>query len=198
MTRAPTSTTKEDPHMPIDTLDPRAALLVIDLQRGTLGNPMAHPIDEIVAKAAELTAAFRGRGLPVVLANVEGTPGRRNDYGGSAREYPSEFTELAPELDRQPEDVTISRRTWSAFAGTDLDGTLSALGVTQVVIVGVATSFGVESTARHAYDHGYNVVLATDAMTDLRAEAHENSITRIFPLLGQTGTTAEIAALVAA
>jgi hypothetical protein len=58
-----------------------------------------------------------------VLANVEGTPGGRNDYGGSAREYPSEFTELAAELDQQPEDVTISRRTWSAFAGTDLDGT---------------------------------------------------------------------------
>jgi nicotinamidase-related amidase len=184
--------------MPIDTLDPRAALLVIDLQRGTLGNPMAHPVDEIVAKAAELTAAFRARKLPVVLSNVEGTPGGRNDYGGSAREYPSEFTELAPQLDRQPEDVTITRRTWSAFAGTDLDAKLSALGVTQVVIVGVATSFGVESTARHAYDHGYNVVLATDAMTDLHAEAHENSVTRVFPLLGQTGTTAEIVALVAA
>ena len=184
--------------MPIDTLDPRAALLVIDLQRGTLGNPMVHPVDEIVAMVAELTVAFRARGLPVVLANVEGTPGGRNDYGGSAREYPGEFTELAPELDQQPEDVTITRRTWSAFAGTDLDGTLSALGVTQVVIIGVATSFGVESTARHAYDHGYNVVLATDAMTDLRAEAHENSITRIFPLLGQTGTTAEIVALAAA
>ena len=184
--------------MPIDTLDPRAALLVIDLQRGTLGNPMVHPVDEIVAKAAELTVAFRARKLPVVLANVEGTPGGRNNYGGSAREYPSEFTELAPELDQQPEDVTVTRRTWSAFAGTELEATLSALGVTQVVIVGVATSFGVESSARDAYDHGYNVVLATDAMTDLRAEAHENSVTRIFPLLGQTGTTAEILALAAA
>jgi nicotinamidase-related amidase len=184
--------------MPIDMLDPRAALLVIDLQHGTLANPTVHPVDEIVAKAAELVGAFRARGLPVVLASVEGTPGGRNDYGGSAREYPSEFTELAPELDQQPEDVTITRRTWSAFAGTDLDGTLSALGVTQVVIVGVATSFGVESTARHAYDHGYNVVLATDAITDLRAEAHENSVTRIFPLLGQTGTTAEIIASAAA
>jgi nicotinamidase-related amidase len=180
--------------MPIDRLDAHPALLVIDLQRGTLNNPTVHPGDMVVAKATELITAFRARGLPVVLANVDGTPAGHNDYGGSAREYPHEFTELVPELDQQPDDLTVTRRTWSAFAGTDLDAKLSALGVTQVVIAGVATSFGVESTARHAYDHGYNVVLAVDAMTDIRAESHENSLTRVFPLLGQTGTTSEIVA----
>ena len=183
--------------VPIDRLDARPALLVIDLQRGTLSNPMAHPSDIVVANATKLLTAFRSRGLPVVLANVEGTPGGRNDYGGSARQYPPEFTELVPELDRQPDDLTVTRRTWSAFAGTDLHATLSASGVTQVVIAGVATSFGVESTGRDAYDLGYNVVLAIDAMTDIRVESHENSLTRVFPLLGQTGTTSEIAAQLA-
>lgn len=180
--------------MPIDRLDTHPALLVIDLQRGTLSNPMVHPSGEIVAKVTELLTAFRARGLPVVLASVEGTPGGRNDYGGSARDYPQEFTELVPELDQQPEDLTVARRAWNAFAGTDLDARLAALGVTQVVIVGVATSFGVESTARHAYDHGYNVVLAIDAMTDLRTESHENSLARILPVLGETATTSEIIA----
>jgi len=86
--------------MPIDRLDTHPALLVIDLQRGTLSNPMVHPSGEIVAKVTELLTAFRARGLPVVLASVEGTPGGRNDYGGSARDYPQEFTELVPELDQ--------------------------------------------------------------------------------------------------
>jgi nicotinamidase-related amidase len=67
--------------------------------------------------------------------------------------------------------------------------------VTQVIIVGLATSFGVESTARQAYDLGYNVVLVTDAMSDMRAEAHDNSVSRIFPILGETGTTGDILGL---
>ena len=180
--------------MTIATLDPRPALLVIDLQSGTLANPTAHPTETIVANARELIGAFRTRGLPVVLARVDGTPGGRTDYGGGAREFPSAFAELAPALDPQPTDIIVTRRTWSAFAGTDLDATLAALDVTQVVIVGVATSFGVESTARHAYDHGYTVTLATDAMTDPRAEAHDNSVTRIFPALGETGSTAQVIA----
>ena len=118
--------------MPMDRLDARPALLVIDLQRGTLSNPTVHPGDMVVAKANELITAFRARGLPVVLANVYGTPPGRNDYGGSSREYPREFTELVSELDRQPDDLTITRRTWSAFAGPDLQAKLSALGVTQL------------------------------------------------------------------
>jgi isochorismate hydrolase len=77
----------------------------------------------------------------------------------------------------------------------DRAGPLKERGVTQVVIAGVATSFGVESTARQAYDDGYNVTLAIDAMTDVRAESHEHSVTRVFPVLGETGSTADILAL---
>jgi len=65
-------------------------------------------------------------------------------------------------------------------------------GVTQVVLAGMATSFGVESTARDAYDLGFNVVLALDAITDPNPEAHHNSVTRVFPALGQTGQASEI------
>jgi nicotinamidase-related amidase len=86
----------------------------------------------------------------------------------------------------------VTKQTWGAFTGTDLAAHLKALGVTQVVFAGVATSIGVESTARHAYELGFNVTLAVDAMTDLNSEAHSNSITRIFPRLGETGTTQEI------
>jgi nicotinamidase-related amidase len=86
----------------------------------------------------------------------------------------------------------VTKRTWGAFTNTGLDEHLKNLGVTQVVIAGVATSIGVESTARHAHEHGFNVTLAVDAMTDISREAHTNSITRIFPRLGETGTSQEI------
>ncbi|GAA3366521.1 hypothetical protein GCM10020366_70460 [Saccharopolyspora gregorii] len=86
----------------------------------------------------------------------------------------------------------VTKRNWGAFHGTDLDVQLRRRGVTQIVLGGIATSLGVESTARAAHEHGYHVTLATDAMTDLDAEAHRNSLERIFPRLGETGTTDEV------
>ena len=86
----------------------------------------------------------------------------------------------------------VTKRTWGAFATTDLEARLKALGVTQVVVAGVATGTGVEATARQAYEAGLNVTLAIDAMTDLRAEAHDYSIKNVFPRLGETGASHEI------
>ena len=88
--------------------------------------------------------------------------------------------------------ITVTKRSWGAFTNTGLYERLKKLGVTQVVIGGVATSIGVESTARQAHEHGFHVTLAVDAMTDMNPDAHHNSITRIFPRLGETGTTDEI------
>ncbi len=89
----------------------------------------------------------------------------------------------------------MTKRTWGAFASTDLEQRLTAVGVTQVVITGVATASGVESTARQAYEHGFNVTLALDAMTDRHADAHDNSVRNVFPRLGETGSTADVLAL---
>ena len=94
-----------------------------------------------------------------------------------------------PELERGPGDDQVTKRTWGAFLGTDLDAYLRARGATQIVLAGIATSIGVESTARSAYDLGYNVVLVTDAMTDRDADAHRNSVEKIFPRLGEIATT---------
>jgi nicotinamidase-related amidase len=100
-----------------------------------------------------------------------------------------------PQLDRQPGDILVTKKTWGAFASTDIQAQLEKRGVTQIVLAGIATTAGVESTARQAYEAGLHVTLAVDAMTDMSAEAHENSVKRIFPRLGETGTTAEIVAL---
>jgi len=181
--------------MTITTLDPKTALIIIDLQKGITAHPGAHPIDEIVANAATLTDAFRRHDLPVVLVNVAGTAPGRTEQALSKGPRPADWAELVPELNRQPQDHGVTKRTWGAFKDTDLEEHLKRKGVTQVVIAGIATSIGVESTARHAYELGFNVTLAVDAMTDRNAASHANSVTYIFPRLGETGTTQEIVAL---
>jgi nicotinamidase-related amidase len=98
-------------------------------------------------------------------------------------------------LDRQPSDIAITKRSWGAFATTDLEAQLKTRGVTQVVVAGVATSVGVEATARQAYEQELNVTLALDAMTDIREEAHEYSIGNVFPRISETGSTQEIISL---
>jgi len=178
--------------MTLTTIDPNTALIIVDLQKGIVGLPLIHPIDEVIKQAQALARAFRERGLPVVLVNVDGGAPGRTELPRPTIPRPEGWTDLIPELDRQPGDIVVTKKTWGAFASTDLEAQLKARGVTQVVIAGVATGTGVESTARQAHEQGFHVTLARDAMTDMRPEAHDYSIAKVFPRLGETGATQEI------
>lgn len=179
--------------MSVTTLDPKTALIVVDLQKALAMLPaVVPPLSETVANAAMLVEAFRRHDLPIVFVNVAGAAPGRNDQKHPAFTLPDEAMELLPELNRQPGDHLVTKRTWGAFTGTDLEAHLRARDVTQVVLTGVSTSIGVESTARQAHELGFNVTLAIDAMSETTAQAHENSLLRIFPRLGETGTTQAI------
>lgn len=184
--------------MSLTTLDPKTALIVIDLQNGIVALPAAHAVSPVIEKAAALAAAFRQHKLPVVLVNVAGGAPGRTEKPPRIGRLPTDWATLIPQLNQQPSDHLVTKKTWGAFTDTGLAETLKAQGVTQVVLCGVATSIGVESTARQAFELGFNVTLAIDAMTDLNAEAHANSIARIFPRLGETGTAQEIVDLIKA
>ncbi|MEV5721325.1 cysteine hydrolase [Amycolatopsis mediterranei] len=179
--------------MPLTTLDPTPAFVVIDLQKGIVAGSVA----SVVPNAAALAATFRKHDLPVMLVNVTGrAPGRTDadSHGSTAHTgtLPSGWAEIIDELEPQPSDHLITKRRRSAFHDTGLDTLLRDLGVTQIMLAGVSTSGGVESTARSAHDHGYHVVLATDAMADPDPDSHRHSLDRVFPKLGQTATSAEI------
>ncbi|MGW6214744.1 hydrolase [Streptomyces sp. NPDC055109] len=186
--------------MAVTTIDPRTALVVIDLQHGIVGNPGVgpHPAADVVERSVRLADAFRGHGLPVVLVRVTAAAdgadavSGRTDGASRGRSFPEGWDVIVDDLAGHPEDITVTKRNWGAFYGTDLDLQLRRRGITQIVLTGIATSIGVESSARAAHEHGYHVTLATDAMTDLDAETHRNSVDRIFPRLGETGTTDEI------
>jgi nicotinamidase-related amidase len=172
--------------MPVTTLDPKTALIVVDLQKGLINSPFIHPVADVIERTCALLKAFRQHNLPVVLVNVAGgAPGRT--------EQPRRFSTF-PEGFR---DIVVTTQTWGAFASSDLEAQLKANGVTQVVVTGVATGTGVEATARQAYEQGFHVTLALDAMTDVRPEAHAYSLASVFPRLGETGSTHEILNLLA-
>jgi len=179
-------------------LDSRTALIVVDLQKIVAAMPCAHPFEEVLKNAACLAGAFRQHDLPVVLVNVVGMAPGRTEQSHSGGGLPPDWSELLPELNQQPQDHLVSKKTWGAFTHTGLEDYLKSAGVTHVVVCGVATSVGVESTARQAHELGFNVTLAVDAMTDLSAEAHANSVERIFPKLGETGTSQDIVDLLSA
>ena len=174
--------------MPLSQLDSNAALIVIDIQKGTVVLPTVHPMGWVVANVAALAKAFRARDLPVILVNAAAlAPGRtETDFNFSP---PPDWTELVPELDRQPGDFAVTKFNVGAFYGTALDQILRRCGVSQVFLCGVITGSGVEATARQAYDHGYNVVLVTDAMTDLDPEVHQHAVEKVFPKIGETTWT---------
>lgn len=182
--------------MPLTALDSTAALIVIDLQKGIVSGRFIHPIGEVIDRTRALIDAFRAKNLPVVLVNVAGrAPGRTEQGQRSTLSFSEGWTDLLPQLDQQPSDIAVTKRSWGAFATTDIERQLKARDVTHVVVTGVVTSVGVEATARQAYEQGFNVTLALDAMTDTREEAHAYSIRNVFPRVGETGSTQEIISL---
>lgn len=181
--------------MPITVLDPKTALVVIDLQNGIVAMAAGQDLRPLIANAASLVAEFRAHKQPVVLVTVNPSRApRRADQARPVPELPPEWLALIPEMSAVSGDHCITKQSWGAFTGTGLEAWLRSQGVTQIVLCGIATSIGVETTARQAFEAGFNIAFAVDAMTDLHAEAHENSITRIFPRLGETGTAADIIA----
>ena len=92
---------------------------------------------------------------------------------------------------RSPDGRTVTKYQIGAFYGTALERILRRAGVTQVFLTGIATTMGVEATAREAYDHGFNVVLVEDAMSDMSAENHKHAIEAVFPRIGELTMTAD-------
>src|ERR1700722_17769953 len=178
--------------MAFANLDSAPALIVVDLQKCIPSFPTIHPFLEIVDRANQLTAAFRQHGYPVVLVHVTGTAPGRAAVRQSSLETMPDWTELVRELSRAPGDIIVSKRCWGAFHCTSLDATLRARRVTQVVMAGVATSKGIESTARSAHDLGYNVMFVRDAVTDVSVPAHNLALDETFPIMGELATTTEI------
>jgi nicotinamidase-related amidase len=195
-----------DPHviiisMSVTAIDRKTALVVIDMQKGILALRTVQPARDVLANVVRLVDAFRAKGRPVVLVRVGWSADRadalkaRTQATPASSPLPADFFEYADDLRADPSrDILVHKRQWGAFYGTDLDLQLRRRGVAGIVLCGISTSIGVESTARDAWERAYNLTFASDAMTDTVAEAHERALRIIFPRLGEIGTVDEILA----
>ena len=183
-------------------LDPRhTAVVLVDLQKGTLAMPLQpHSSAAIIANAMRLAEACAAAGGLVVRVRIDFS----QHYVDRLQQPvdmpiklppgnpPPDFAEFPPEVAAIPADLTITKRQWSAFFGTELDLQLRRRSAATVILGGIATNFGVESTARDAWYQNYAVVVAEDATSSLDAELHRFSIEKILPRLARVRSTAEI------
>ena len=198
--------------MPIPSFDINtSALVLVDITQGMLKLPIfGNDGDTVLSKAIALAEAFRAHDALVVLTANAGRPGGPAVQGKgvglvgapmpierdmsvvmSAAGQPG-FGELPSELGPKPTDHFIRKHSWGAFFATDLDLQLRRIGVKTLVIGGIASNFGAETTAREAKAHGYNVVFVTDVMRALTAEEHEHCLRFTFPMIGQVRTAKDV------
>jgi nicotinamidase-related amidase len=171
-------------------LDPKStALMLIDLQNGILGRQLAPVSAEgLLERGKALARRFRAAGAPVVLVNVkpplDGPERRVDEPTALPKVLPSGFADIAPGL-AEPGDILITKSTWGAFFRTDLDAKLKSLGVRTIVLGGVATHIGVDTTARQAWELGYELVIARDVTSSMAVEPHEATMRYIFPRIAR-------------
>jgi len=181
----------------------KTALVLIDLQNAIVGMSTApHLAAQVVVNSAKLAEAFRGHGAPVVYVRVD-----LNDFLelpvdqpvnlGNAP-LPAIVSEIAPSAGFQPGDVLLTKRHWGAFAGTDLEQQLKSRGVDTVVLTGISTNAGVESTARQGTGLGFGFVVVEDACSGQDGEQHRFAFEKIFPRLCRVRSTNEVLAALAA
>ena len=181
-------------------LDPKqTALVLIDLQKGILGRQTApHSASDVLARSIRLAERFRAAGGLVVLVHVSFSADGSDRLTQPTDEPPPPaatqpgWDEISPDLGRDPKDIVITKRQWGAFYGTQLDLQLRRRGIRTIVIGGIATNFGVESTARDAFERGYALVFVEDAMAGLSNEAHSFAVKTIFPRLGRIRSTEDV------
>jgi nicotinamidase-related amidase len=172
-------------------LDPRStALVLIDLQKGLLVLPLApHPAPQILATSRRLATAIASAGGLVVLVRVDFGAGLSAAPKGATDValavppdgVPADWAEISPELTAAAPHIVVTKRNWSAFYGTSLDLELCRRGITHIVVGGIATNFGVESTARDGWQGNYTVIVAEDAASSFRTEMHEFAVKNTLP-----------------
>ena len=179
-------------------LDPKkTALVVIDLQNAIVGmSPVPHSAAQVVENSKKLAEAFRVHGAPVVYVRVD-----LNDFmklpvdqphNLGDKPLPAVMSEIAPAAGFQPGDILITKRHWGAFAGTGLEQQLKSRGIDTVVLTGISTNAGVESTARQGTGLGFAFVLVEDACSSQNAEHHRFAFENIFPRLTRVRSTDEV------
>ncbi len=179
----------------------KTALVIIDLQKGISARETApHDSRTVIENSARLASTFRKEGMPVFLVHVVSSDAERlspiADEQAFARmqTLPKDWSEFVPELTQAETDIVITKKQWGAFYGTDLELQLRRRDIDTIVLCGIATNYGVESTARFAYEYGFQQIFAEDAMSSMSKEMHYASVDYVLKRIGMVRKTHEILA----
>lgn len=181
-------------------LDPKTtALVLIDLEHGIVSRDLApHPASQVIHNGVRLANAVRSAGGTVVFVHVNladvPNPPADNPRPQPGTPPPASASQLVPELGVQPTDLVILKHQWGAFYNTPLEDELRSRGIQTIVLGGIATNFGVESTARAAFDRRFSLVFVEDATSSMRADLHQFSMEKLFPVMGRVRSTEEVLA----
>jgi nicotinamidase-related amidase len=178
----------------------KTAIVVIDLQKGIVSREtQPYSTKEVIENTVQLLKVFRKNNMPVFLVRVASSSDQKDRLNvitdttwSGGGEMPADWSELVSELGKENSDFIITKKQWGAFYGTELDLQLRRRRIDTIVLCGIATCLGVESTARFANEYGYNQIFAEDAMSSMSKEEHEHTVTKIFPRIGLVRKTKEI------
>jgi maleamate amidohydrolase len=187
------------------TLTPgqRPALLVIDFVRAYLvpESPLYAAVEQARADCEILLRAARLAGIPVVHTNVVYQPGGR-DGGVFFRKVPAlrcfeagahpQLAAFAEGLEPEAGETVISKQYASAFFGTSLASTLTALRVDTVLIAGLSTSGCVRASAVDCCQHGFIPVVVREAVGDRAAGPHEANLFDLQAKYAEVASLAEV------
>lgn len=177
----------------------KTALIVIDLQNGIVNRQTApYTSVQVIQNASRLANEFTEKGAFVVLVRVSSVDGKDMlkpsiDSQVNPVQFPNGWDTLVPELANIKNAHVVTKRQWGAFYGTDLDLQLRRRGIDTIVLCGISTAIGVDTTAREAYQHGYHQIFVEDAMTASTKEEHDYVCKYIFPKIGKIRTSEEVA-----
>ncbi|OVE68197.1 hydrolase [Clostridium diolis] len=180
-----------------------SALVLIDLQKGIAAGGISgssNPVDQVIKNASKLVKEFSEKGAFIVLVRVSTIDGKdmvkpKTDLASSGMKYQEGWDELIPEIAGTKNAHIVTKRQWGAFYGTDLDLQLRRRGIDTIVLGGISTNIGVDTTAREAFQHGYNQIFVEDAMTAISKEEHEYVCKYIFPRIGKIRTSEQVVSL---
>jgi nicotinamidase-related amidase len=178
-------------------LDPKStAVVLIDLQHSNTARQLApYGSADVVRNAVLLANALHEKGGTVIFVRVliAELLSLLVDAPVPRASSPSPHdSDLVPEPGVQPSDLIVTMRQWGAFYGTDLEQQLRRRRIRTIVLGGIATNLGVESTARAAFDRGYELIFAEDAMSNISSEAHTFAMKNLFPRMGRVRSSEQI------
>lgn len=186
-------------HGTLQIVPSKTALVLVDLQNFTIAlDTRPNSGSQVLEQAAAVAEASRRAGVLVVLVRVESGPDGALALTPSLDGEPQQWTlpegahDFPDRLRPGDRDVVVTKYGWGGFYGTDLDLQLRRRGIDTLLVGGLVTNIGVDTTMRQAHERGYDQIVMSDLCGAFTQADHDYSLQSIFPRIARIRTVAEV------